>query len=193
MTMEAEDKDRKIPVLDLSLAPGERKSWDRPQLVVYLWAVAELLFVTNPWQISSRLRVAILRAFGAEIGAGVVFRPRTRVRFPWKLRVGDRTWIGEGAWIHNQDMVVIGPDCVISQESFVTTGSHAFRRDMALITKPVTIEAGAWVTARALVLGGTTIGKSAILSPNSVAGPNQLLDPSGVYTGNPARKSGMRF
>ena len=66
-----------VPVIDLSKAPGERQAWDRAPLVVYLWAVFELLFVTNPFQISSRLRVLVLRMFGAEIGSRVIFRPRT--------------------------------------------------------------------------------------------------------------------
>ncbi len=180
-------------VIDLSLAPGERTAWGRPKAVVYLWAAAEIIFVTNPWQVSSKLRVAVLRLFGAKIGEGVIFRPRTRVKFPWKLQVGDGSWIGEGVWIHNQDMLTLGHDSVVSQEAFITTGSHAHRRDMSLITKPVMVEPGAWITARSVVLGGTSIGRSAILSPNSVAGPNQILDPAGIYTGIPARKSGERF
>ena len=85
-----------VPVIDLSQAPGERAAWDRPAWVVYLWGICELLLVTNPWQISSGLRIRVLRAFGAEIGEGVIFRPRTRVKFPWKLHIGDRSWIGEG-------------------------------------------------------------------------------------------------
>ncbi|WP_354146410.1 acetyltransferase [Arthrobacter sp. 754] len=180
-------------VIDLSRAPGERTSWGRPKVVVYLWAAAELLFVTNAWQISSKLRIKVLRVFGAKIGSDVIFRPRTRVKFPWNLHVGDRAWIGEGVWIHNQDDVILGHDSVVSQETFITTGSHAHRRDMALITRPVIVEPGAWLTARSVVLGGTTIGTSAIVTPNSVAGPNQVLEAGGIYSGNPARKSGERF
>lgn len=157
-----------IPVINLADAPGEREAWDRPRAVVYLWAICELLFVTNAWQISSSLRVWILRKFGADIGQGVVFRPRTRVKFPWKLHIGDRSWIGEGVWFHNQDQVNVGNDVVISQDTFVTTGSHAHRRDMALLTRPVNIHAGAWITSRCIVLGGVTIGKSALVGPNTV-------------------------
>lgn len=150
------------------MAQGERVAWDRPRLVVYLWAIAELLLVTNPWQISSRLRVRILKAFGAKIGQGVVFRPRTRIKFPWKLEIGDRCWIGEGVWFHNQDRISIGKDVVISQEAFLTTGSHAIRSDMSLITSPIVISDGAWITSRSVVLGGRTVGKSSVVGPNVV-------------------------
>ncbi|MDZ8170736.1 acetyltransferase [Microbacterium xanthum] len=157
-----------IPVIDLSKAPGERAAWDRPLWIIYLWAICEMLFVTNPWQISSTLRVRVLRAFGAEIGSGVVFRPRTRVKFPWKLHIGDRSWIGEGVWFHNQDAIRLAHDVVVSQETFLTTGSHDHRRDMALLTAPVSVEAGVWVTARCVILGGTNIGRQALVAPGSI-------------------------
>lgn len=157
-----------LPVIALKNAPGERAAWDRPTWVVYFWGVCELLFVTNPWQVSSRIRVWVLRRFGAEIAEGVIFRPRTRIRFPWKLHVGADSWIGEGVWFHNQDHIYIGRDVVLSQETMLTTGSHAHRRDMALITRPIFIDDGAWVTARCLVLGGARIGKSALIAPMSV-------------------------
>ena len=180
------------PVIDLSKAPGERAAWDRPAWFVYLWGICELLFVTNPWQISSGIRVRVLRTFGAEIGEGVVFRPRTRVKFPWKLHIGDRSWIGEGVWFHNQDHIYIGHDVVISQETFLTTGSHRHRTDMALITKPIHVDAGAWITSRCVVLGGTCVGESALVRPLSllVGGPV----PAGeVWGGNPAQFVSPRF
>jgi len=160
--------DSSIPVINLQNAPGERQAWDRPKLVIYLWAIVELLLVTNAWQISSSLRITALRVFGAEIGNGVIFRPRTRVKFPWKLHIGDRSWIGEGVWFHNQDEIYVGHDVTISQETLLTTGSHAHRRDMALLTRPIYVREGAWITSRCMVLGGVTIGRSALIRPNTV-------------------------
>lgn len=157
-----------IPVIPLRLAPGERAAWGRPAIVVYLWTLVEWLLVTNALQPSSRLRCAALRLFGANVGTGVIFRPRTRVKFPWKLEIGDDCWIGEGVWIHNQDQVTIGHDVVVSQETFITTGSHAHRRDMALITRPVIIEPGAWITARCILTGGSRVGISALVEPGSL-------------------------
>ncbi|MCJ1706806.1 acetyltransferase [Microbacterium sp. VKM Ac-2923] len=172
------------PVIDLSKAPGEQAAWDQPTWKVYLWAICELIFVTNPWQISSAVRISVLRAFGARIGQGVIFRPRTRVKFPWKLHVGDRSWIGEGVWFHNQDDIHIGHDVVVSQETFVTAGSHAHRRDMALITRPVHIEDGAWVTSRCVILGGARIGRNCVITPLSVVDGRPV--PAGeIWGGNP--------
>lgn len=180
-----------VPVIDLSLAPGERAAWDRPRVLIYLWAATEILFITNSWQVSSSLRVKILRLFGADIGAGVVFRPRTRVKFPWKLHIGDRSWIGEGVWFHNQDHVYIGSDAVISQETFVTTGTHSHRSDMGLVTSPVWISDGVWITSRCVVLGGTRIGKSCLVTPMSVV--RGEIEENQIVGGNPLRYIGRRF
>lgn len=157
-----------IPVIDLSQAPGAGEAWDRPLPVMALWLLVEALLVTNPLQVSSGIRTRALRAFGARIGRGVIIRPRVRVKFPWKLEVGDRSWIGEGVWFHNQDRVRIGADVVLSQETFVTTGSHRARRDMGLVTRPVEIDDGAWLTTRCIVLGGTRVGRSALARPGTV-------------------------
>lgn len=181
-----------VPVIDLSKAPGERTAWDRPRWVVYVWAVCELLFVTNAWQISSSLRVKVLRTFGARIGQGVVFRPRTRVKFPWKLEIGDRSWIGEGVWFHNQDHIRVANDVVISQETFLTTGSHAHRRDMALLTRPISIGSGAWITSRCVLLGGSTVGASALVRPLSLVDGCEI-PPGEIWGGNPLKRVGERF
>lgn len=180
-----------VRVIDLSQAPGERETWGKPAYIVYVWAAVERLLVTNSWQFSSRVRVSALRLFGAKIGQGVIFRPRTRVKSPWMLTIGDRSWIGEDVWIHNQDRIEIGSDVVISQGSFITTGSHAHKRDMGLITKPIVVEDGAWVTARCVVLGGTYVERSALVAPQSVV--SGRVRRNTVYRGNPATPISERF
>lgn len=180
-----------VPVIDLSKAPGHRQAWDRPAAVIYLWALVELLLVTNPFQISSRVRVAALRLFGAKIGPGVEFRPRTRVRYPWKLEIGPRCWIGEGVWFHNPDRITIGADVVLSQETMLATGSHAARRDMAQINRPIVIDDGAWLTSRCIVLGGAVIGRSAIARPMTVI--SGTVAPNTIVHGQFAEVLGPRF
>lgn len=184
-------RDSRIPIIDLSKAPGQRETWDAPRWKVYLWGVMELLLVANPWQISSSLRVRALRAFGAQIGSNVVFRPRTRVRFPWKLTIGDNCWIGEGAWFHNQAHIRVGANVVISQESFLTTGSHAHRRDMALVTRPIIIHDGVWLTARCIVLGGAEIGQSVLAKPMTII--QGQVAPNVVVQGPNCEPAGHRF
>ncbi len=113
--------------------------------------------------------MAILRAFGADIGVGVLVRHRVRVHWPWKLVVGSNSWIGEGSWLLNLEPVVIGHDTCISQDVLLCTGSHlrgspTFEFDNA----PIEVGDGVWVCARAVVLRGVRIGDGAAIGANCV-------------------------
>lgn len=133
-----------------------------------LWfAVMNTVFMA--WFCPARLRVAILRAFGASIGEGVLIRHRVRVLWPWKLRVGDNTWIGEGAWLLNLEPVTIGANVCLSQEAFLCAGSHDHRAtDFRYRNAPIVVEDGAWVAARATVLAGVTVGRHAVVGAGGV-------------------------
>jgi putative colanic acid biosynthesis acetyltransferase WcaF len=170
--------------IDLTRAGAGNFKRTRSRALEAFWILVEFLLVSNPLQLSSRIRISMLRLFGARIGANVIMRPRLRVKFPWNLEVGDNCWIGEGVWIHNQDLVMMEDNVVVSQEAFITTGSHDIYESMDLVVKPVIIRQGAWVTTRCIVLQGVEIGQNAILTPGSVA--NKSLPPASIYGGNPA-------
>ena len=55
----------------------------RPRYVEMLWIVLSGLAFST-WLPGSGWRVMLLELFGAEIGRGVVIKPRVRVKFPWK-------------------------------------------------------------------------------------------------------------
>jgi putative colanic acid biosynthesis acetyltransferase WcaF len=177
-----------VKVIPLANAPGEKQAWGRPTFVIALWYLVEYFFVTNPLQVSSKLRIASLRLFGAKIGNGVIFRPRTRVKFPWNLTIGNDCWIGEGVWFHNQDQITIGSDVCISQETFLTTGSHRYKADMGLITKPIVIDDGVWVASRSVILGGSYLGKSCIVAATSVIS-GQVLEAETIQTRNARQRA----
>jgi putative colanic acid biosynthesis acetyltransferase WcaF len=170
--------------IDLSRAGNGSFSPGKPAWFIGLWMLVEWLLVSNPLNISSRLRVAVLRLFGAEIGEGVRMVQAVRVKFPWRLRIGDRSWIGERVWLHNQAQLTIGADTVVSQDSFITTGGHDTVATMDLRVAPVTIGAGVWITSRCIVQQGVTIGDNAIVLPGGVV--TRSLDAQGVYGGVPA-------
>ena len=171
-------------IIDLSQAGYGKFTRTRSKWIEALWIIVEFCFITNPIQVSSKLRILLIRVFGGKIGKNVIMRPRVRIKFPWNLEIGDNCWIGEGVWIHNQDKVSIGDNTVISQEAFITTGSHDHYKTMDLITKPVKIGAGVWVTSRSMILLGVSIADNTIITPNSVVHKN--ITQTGIYGGNPA-------
>ena len=166
----------------------DNRSWNRgrPLFVELVWLVLSALFVSS-WIPGSGHRKWLLRVFGAKIGNGVVIKPRVRVKFPWRLEIGDHAWIGEDAWIDNLADVTIGSDACISQGVYLCTGSHDWSSSrFDLITKPIVIGNSAWVSAKATVGPGVTVGEGAVLSLGGVA--TKDLEPWGIYAGNPATK-----
>lgn len=128
-----------------------------------LWKLASGL-VTSRWWCPMSLRLKLLRGFGATIGTNVVFRHEVKVHWPWKLAVGDNSWIGEGTWILNLEDVTIGSDVCISQDVLLCTGSHdRFSPTFEFDNAPIVVEDGAWVAARATVLRGCRIGADSVI------------------------------
>lgn len=147
--------------------------------------IISALFLRHGLAIWPGLTVLLLRAFGARVGKGVVIKPCVQIKFPWKLAVGNDVWIGEHVWIDNLDTVTIGNDVCISQGAMLLCGTHDYKREtFDLITRPINIEDGAWICARALVCPGVRVGLHAVLTAGAVA--NHDLEPNGVYQGNPA-------
>lgn len=150
-----------------------------------LWLLTSLLlFRLCPLKLSG-LKCAVLRAFGATVGRGVVIKPRVTITFPWKLTLGDHAWLGEECWLLNLAPVVIESHVCISQRAFLCTGNHNYKSPaFDLMTGAIRVEAGAWVGAAAFVGPGVTVGSHAVLAAGSVATRN--LEPFGICQGNPA-------
>lgn len=136
----------------------------------------------------SFVKIVVLRLFGATIGCRVRVKPGVRVKFPWRLSVGDDTWIGEDAWFDNLASITIGSNCCISQGAYFCTGDHDWSSDsFDLSTKPIVLKSHSWIAAHARVGPGVTVHEGAVLSLGSVA--TKDLAPWSIYRGNPARKS----
>ncbi|SDG42459.1 putative colanic acid biosynthesis acetyltransferase WcaF [Pedobacter terrae] len=134
----------------------------------------------------SPILVLILRLFGAKIGQEVRIKPGIYIKYPWKLEIGDYSWLAD-CYIDNLDQIKIGKNCCISQQAVLITGNHNYTStDFDLITGPIVLEDGAWLGASAKVGPGVTFRSHAILTMGSVATKN--LMPYSIYKGNPAIK-----
>jgi putative colanic acid biosynthesis acetyltransferase WcaF len=171
-------------LIDLELFDNKGFHRGRPRWIEALWITLSALLVES-WLPGSWHRVLLLRLFGAVVGRRVVIKPHVRVKFPWRLRIGNDSWIGEGAWIDNLDSVDIGSDCCISQGAYLCTGSHDWAKPgFDLIVRPIRIGNGAWIAAKAVIAPGVTIGEGAVLTLGSVAVAD--LEPWTIYRGCPA-------
>jgi len=156
-----------------------------PRLKQILWYFINVLFFRNSLSVIPAFKVWLLRMFGAKIGRSVVIKPAVNIKYPWKLIIGNHSWIGENVWIDNLSDIVIGDNVTISQGAFLLTGSHDHSREtFDFLSSPIVLEDGVWIGARSVVAGGVTCGTHSILGINSVA--ESMLKPYLIYKGNPA-------
>jgi putative colanic acid biosynthesis acetyltransferase WcaF len=140
---------------------------------------------------SSSMKVMILRTFGARIGNGCTVKPGIRVKYPWRLTVGNDCWLGEDCWIDNLADVQIGNDVCVSQGAYLCTGNHDWSEpSFSLIIRPIVLRDGAWVGARALLAPGIELGECAVAAAGSVV--TQSIPAYQVHAGNPATFIRMR-
>jgi putative colanic acid biosynthesis acetyltransferase WcaF len=177
--------------IDLSRAGQGNFRKERSVFVVAVWFLIETVVIYNRLMPLSVVRVGLFRLFGARIGRNCRCPHAIRVKFPWNLEVGDNVWIGEDVWIYNQAKITIGSNVCLSQGTFLTAGSHDMASNMDLHVKPIVIEGGAWISSRCIVQMGVTIGRSAVVTPNSVV--HKSLKEGLVYGGNPCRVIKERF
>ncbi|MEM7553035.1 MAG: WcaF family extracellular polysaccharide biosynthesis acetyltransferase [Cyanobacteria bacterium P01_A01_bin.84] len=134
----------------------------------------------------SAIKVFILRLFGAKIGQKVRIKPGVKIKFPWRLYVGNHVWIGENTWIDNLDFVTIENHVCLSQSVYLCTGNHDWSHPhFQLMTNPIHLQEGCWIAAKSIVGPGVVVGKGAVLTMGGVTGKS--LEPMTIYIGNPAK------
>jgi putative colanic acid biosynthesis acetyltransferase WcaF len=162
-------------------------SWYKAGSIIkrFLWYISNFIFFKTLIPYPYKLKVFILKFFGAKVGESVVIKPDVNIKFPWFLEIGDNVWIGESVWIDNLTWVKIGNNVCISQGAYICTGNHNYKKEsFDLIVKPVIIEDGVWIGAKSVVCPGITIASHSILVAGGVLTKN--TQPYSIYKGNPA-------
>ncbi|MBV1882517.1 MAG: putative colanic acid biosynthesis acetyltransferase [Pseudomonadales bacterium] len=140
----------------------------RSVLVVQLWWFVEAtLFGLSP-QFLYGWRRFLLRLFGAKIGANVIIRPSVKITYPWKLSIGKNSWIGDNVDLYTLGEISIGENAVVSQRSYLCTGSHDYKSlAFDIYAKPIIIENEAWVSADVYIAPGVTVGAGTVIGARS--------------------------
>lgn len=156
------------PLADLRRYDQSDFDRGRPGWFILLWwFVQAVTFPCTPHPLNG-LRCTLLRWFGARIGQGVLIRPTARFTYPWKVEIGDYSWIGDDVVFYSLDPIHVGEHCVISQRTYLCTGSHNIQDPtFKLMTQPIAIGNGAWVAADCFVGPGVQIGANAVVGARS--------------------------
>lgn len=153
--------------------------------ILLWWLVQAIAFPLSP-QPFYGIRRSLLRLFGAKIGRGVLIRPTARFTYPWKIAIGDYSWIGDDVVLYSLDRIEIGKHCIISQKSYLCTGSHDIKDPaFGLKTAPITMGNGAWVATDCFIGPGVKIGANAVIGARSSVFKD--MPPGQVCLGSPCR------
>jgi putative colanic acid biosynthesis acetyltransferase WcaF len=158
----------------------------RSALNVQLWWLVQCtIFAWSP-QFLYGWRRFLLRLFGGKIGKKVLIRPTVRTTYPWKLTIGDYSWIGDGVELYTLGEIIIEANVVISQRSYLCTGSHDFTQpSFDIYAKPIHIQEQSWVASDVFIAPGITIGRGAVIGARSTVLSD--MPPGMICYGNPAR------
>lgn len=172
--------------LDIKANRSARKYSLQEQVKRVLWAIVHPFFRHSP-RLLFGWRSFILRLFGAEIGQHVHIYPSALIYFPWNLRIGDWSCIGEDVLVYNLGIITIGERVTFSHRAHLCAGTHDYETaDLLLVKPPINIEDQAWICADSFVGPGVTIGAGAVVGARAVVMKD--VPPWSVVCGNPARE-----
>lgn len=163
-----------------------------PRFKLSLWYIVSLLFLETRLPYPSKLKVMLLRFFGANVGRNVVVKPSVKIKYPWNLYIGNNVWIGEKTWFDNLDEIHVGNNCCISQGVYFLTGNHDYRKNsFDFMSSAIYIKEQSWIGAKSVICPGVTIEKWSVLVVGSVLTKSTIEN--SIYQGNPAQFKSIRY
>ncbi len=157
----------------------------RKYLAHILNSIADLL---PPDPLSNRLRPFLLRPLGLRCHYSSAISSGTYIN-PGDLSVAERCFINQGCFFDLTAPITIADNVVVGMQTLFVTAHHEIggpqRRCGAVKGKPIVVEAGAWIGARATILGGVTIGTGAVVAAGSIVIHD--VPPHALVAGVPAK------
>jgi len=140
---------------------------------------------------SGSLRLLFLRIIGLKFKRPIKLYGKFEIRNPWKISIGKYTNIGHRCTLDGRGGISIGENVNISSEVMIWTWQHDHRlEDFGIVEKTVVIEDYCWISARAIILPGVTIGKGSVVAAGSVV--TKDVPPFSIVGGVPGKVIGQR-
>ena len=140
---------------------------------------------------SHRLRIAAYQTCGMTVGRGTAIYHGCEVRAPKAVRIGSWTSIGDHAILDGRGGLTIGDSVNFSTGVWVWTAEHAVNDSpLGYSAAPVVIEDYAWISCRAVILPGVTVGRGAVVAAGAVV--TKSVAPYDIVGGVPAKRIGRR-
>ncbi|CAH9018349.1 putative colanic acid biosynthesis acetyltransferase [Candidatus Nitrosacidococcus sp. I8] len=158
----------------------------KPAWFVQIWWLVESSLFRHSPQFMYGWRCYLLKLFGAKIGKNVKIRPTASITYPWKVSIGDNSWIGDETVLYSLGDIEIGSNTVISQRSYICTGSHDYKLPtFDIFARKITIESEVWVGTDVFIAPGVEIGFGTVVGARSSV--FNTLPPMKICIGSPAK------
>ncbi|WP_158705088.1 acyltransferase [Salinibacter altiplanensis] len=159
---------------------------------------AAVRYLRNP---NPHLSIDLLRAFGAEVGAGTTIKRSLRLDNVFQdgnstgdfrhIEIGSNCYIGDGVYFDLANRIVLRDGAILSGQVSVITHADCNRSPYLAErfprrSAPVRIEEGTWIGFGTTLLAGTTIEKNSVVAAESLVSKD--IDSHSVYAGTPACK-----
>lgn len=108
------------------------------------------------------------------------------VTYPWKLAIGDYSWIGDDVVLYTLGEIEIGNHAVISQKGYLCTGSHDYTSSsFEIYAEKITIGSKCWLATDVYVAPNISIGEGTVVGARSSVFND--LPSNKVCVGSPAK------
>lgn len=115
-----------------------------------------------------------------------------KIRFPWRIHIGNHTIIGDHAILDGFYPLRIGSNVNFSTGVWIWTGQHDKNsQTFETVGGPVFIDDYVWISSRTTILPNITIGKGAVVCAGAVVTKN--VPPFAIVAGVPAKIIGARI
>ena len=108
-----------------------------------------------------------------------------------KVEIGQQVNIGAGSFIYGYGDITVGDYCLIANGVEIIGGDHGMddlsrpMRFQGRSPRPISIGEDVWIGTRAVILGGVSVGKGAVIGAGAVVTAD--IPPRAVAAGVPAR------
>ncbi|MEO0373485.1 MAG: acyltransferase, partial [Cyanobacteria bacterium P01_A01_bin.17] len=134
----------------------------------------EYLYLKYSMGVPSRtIRHLVLTSQGLVLGKNSLVYMGLEIRAPRNVKIGSNTTIGHNVLLDGRGSLFIGDNVNLSSEVMIWTMQHDPQSSQfQAISSPVAVEDYAWISSRAIVLPGVTIGEGAVVSAGAVVTKN---------------------
>jgi maltose O-acetyltransferase len=164
------------------------------RIIKYYWFKLVMLFTFWMGDITPilKLRGLLLRPAFKKCGRNLQVASGTIINWSSNITIGNDVFIANYCWLNGVGGLKIDDEAMLGPFVVVVTGDHVFKDGSARfsggVRAPVKLEKGCWIASHSVITRGVTVGAGALVAANAVVTKN--VNSGMIWGGVPARELG---